>query len=117
MFLGYRLKMLRKENGLSQIDLGELIGVSKVSISNYENGTRTPSLEILLMIMNVFNVSADYLLGRELNAVFENNENLTIILSTDDVRIIREIKHRSKLYEKIVEDPKRFFDGIDKNNI
>ena len=117
MFLGYRLKILRKENGLSQNDLGKLLGVSKVSISNYEKGTRIPSMDVFLMIMKVFNVSADYMLGRDLNAVCENDENLTVILSTNDISIIREIRSRPKLYGNIVEDPKRFFDRICKKDI
>ena len=117
MFLGYRLKLLRKQNGLSQTDLGNLLGVSKVSISNYEKGERIPSLEVLLMILKVFNVSADYMLGRELNVVCESEENLTLILSTNDINILREIRSRPVLYGKIVEDPKRFFDNILKNKI
>lgn len=117
MFLGYRLKILRKDNGLSQGDLGKLLGVSKVSVSNYEKGTRIPSMDVFLMIMRVFNVSADYLLGREINAVCESDENLTILLSTNDINVIREIRNRPKLYGKIVEDPKRFFDSISKISI
>ena len=114
MFLGYRLKLLRKENGISQGDLGELLGVSKVSVSNYENGVRIPSMEVFLMIIRVFNVSADYLLGRDLNAVCESDDNLTIILSTNDVSILREIRKRPKLYGKIVENPQRFFESLSK---
>ena len=117
MFLGYRLKLLRKENGLSQSDLGKLLGVSKVSVSNYENGTRIPSMDVLLMIIKIFNVSADYMLGREINVVCEGQENLTLILSANDINIIQEIRKRPKLYDKIVDDPKRFFDSISKNNI
>ena len=117
MFLGYRLKLLRMENGLSQGDLGRLLGVSKVSVSNYEKGTRVPSMDVFLMIMKIFNVSADYMLGREFNVVCEDEENITMILSSNDVDILREIRHRPKLYGKIIEDPKRFFDGISKNSI
>ena len=117
MFLGYRLKLLRKQNGLSQGELGKLLGVSKVSISGYEKGTRIPSMDVLLMILRVFNVSADYMLGRELSVVCESEDNLTMILSSNDVNIIREIRNRPVLYGKIAEDPKRFFDALSKNNI
>ena len=117
MFLGYRLRLLRKENGLSQSELGRLLGVSKVSVSNYEKGSRIPSMDVFLMIMKVFNVSADYMLGRELNAVCESEENITMILSTNDINLIKEIRSRPKLYGKIIEDPKRFFDSLSKNSI
>ena len=36
MILGYRLRELRKENRMSQDDLGKLLGVTKVSISGYD---------------------------------------------------------------------------------
>ena len=117
MFLGYRLKLLRKQNHLSQNELGKMIGVSKVSVSSYEKGTRIPSMGTLLLILSVFNISADYILGRELNVVCENDNNFSILLASEDINIINELKNRKKLYNKIIEDPKRFFDTVCKNNI
>ncbi len=117
MILGYRLRELRKENKMSQEDLGKLLGITKVSVSGYENGTRIPSLEILNGILDVFQVSADYLLGRELNVVCEDNNNVTIALSTSDIEIIREIRNNSILFNKIANNPKRFFSSFYKNNI
>jgi transcriptional regulator with XRE-family HTH domain len=59
-----RLKQLRSLKKFTQEQLGKKINVSKVSISGYENGTRTPDLGTLIKISNVLNVSIDYLLGR-----------------------------------------------------
>ena len=92
MILGYRLRELRKENKMSQEDLGKVLGVSKVSVSGYENGTRIPSLDILHGILDVFGVSADYLMGRELNVVCEDNSALNVSLSASDIEIIKELK-------------------------
>ena len=117
MILGYRLKELRKENKMSQNDLGKLLGVSKVSVSGYENGTRIPSLEILNGILDIFGVSADYLLGRELNVVCEDNGNVTMSLSTSDIEIIKEIRKDSVLFNSIVSNRKRFFSSFYKKNI
>ena len=117
MFIGYRLKILRKQHHLSQIELGRLLGVSKVSVSNYEKGTRIPSMRTLLMILRVFNISADYILGRELNVVCEDEGNFSVLLSSNDINIINELRHQKILYNKISEDPKRFFDMTLKNNI
>jgi len=117
MILGYRLRELRKENRMSQADLGKLLGVSKVSISGYEKGTRIPSLQILNGILDVFGVSADYLMGRELNVVCEDDEMVTMILSTSDIEIIREIRSNSELFNSIASNPKRFFSMINKKNI
>lgn len=117
MILGYRLRELRKENKMSQEDLGKLLGVTKVSISGYEKGTRIPSLDILNGILDVFHVSADYLLGRELNVVCEENETFSISLSASDIEIIREIRSNSVLFNSIASNPKRFFSSLDKKNI
>ena len=116
MILGYRLRELRKENRLSQEKLGEILGVSKVSVSGYENGNRIPSLEILNKIIDFFGISADFLLGRELNVVCEDT-NLSINLSTIDVEIIREIHSNPLLMNVISKNPKRFFQAFNKKNI
>ena len=117
MILGYRLRELRKENKMSQEDLGKILGVTKVSVSGYENGTRVPSLDILHGILDVFGISADYLLGRELNVVCEGDNNLNVSLSTSDIEIIREIRSNSILFNNIANNPKRFFSSFDKKNI
>jgi len=63
--LNERIKQLRTERGFSQVDLGKELGVSKQSISNWENDNIQPSIEMLLKISHVFSVSTDYLLGEE----------------------------------------------------
>lgn len=60
--LSNRLKELRKENKLTQSDLGKILGVGKTTISMYENGNSTPNDEIKLKIAEYFDVSLDYLL-------------------------------------------------------
>ena len=117
MVLGFRIRELRKSMGMSQYDLGKLIGVSKVSISGYEKGTRVPSMAILDNMLDVFNISADYLLGREINAVCESDESMSLLIAKNDIDIIREIKKRPTLYKEMVTDPKRFLSSIDKKKI
>ena len=109
MFLGYRLRLLRKSRAMSQDELGKALGVSKVSISGYENGVRIPSMEVLLKILSVFNVSADYMLGRDLTAVCED-DNTEVVLSTKDIDILHSLKKKPTLYNKIADNPKRFFE-------
>ena len=60
---GERLSELRKDNGLTQRDLAEILGVSENSISLYERNINTPDDELKIKIANYFNVSLDYLLG------------------------------------------------------
>lgn len=117
MVLGYRIKRLRKENLLSQEELGKLLGVSKVSVSGYEKGSRVPSMNTLIKLLDAFNISADYILGREINAVCEDENNANFLLSSCDINIIKEIRNNDSLYNKILEDPKRFFNAIGKKDI
>lgn len=117
MILGYRLRELRKEKNMSQADLGKILGVSKVSVSGYENGTRVPSMDILVQILDVFGIEADYLLGREVNAVCEDDQSVSVNLASTDLNIIMELRRRPSVYNYVAEDPKRFFSTIFKKNI
>lgn len=61
--LGARIKELRKEFGLSQVELAARMEVTKQTISNWENENIQPSIDMLVGLANVFNVTTDYLLG------------------------------------------------------
>lgn len=61
--LGTRIKELRKEFGLSQVELAARMEVTKQTISNWENENIQPSIDMLVGLANVFNVTTDYLLG------------------------------------------------------
>ena len=58
-----RLKELRKSLGISQIEFGKRLNVTKQCISNWENNNIMPSIDMLIRISKTFSVSADYLLG------------------------------------------------------
>lgn len=58
-----KIKSLRENAGLSQGELGDILGCSRGSISFYEQMQRVPDIEILKNICRYFDVSADYLLG------------------------------------------------------
>ena len=60
-----RIKQLRTERGLSQVDLANKLNVSKQSISNWENDNIQPSIEMLIKLSHVFSVSTDFLLGED----------------------------------------------------
>jgi repressor LexA len=59
-----RLKLLRTNAGLSQMDFAKQIKLSKSSVNMYERGEREPGLETLERIADYFNVDMDYLLGK-----------------------------------------------------
>lgn len=61
---GRRLKDLRTQKHMTQSDIGDYLHVSKVSVSGYENGTREPDQESSIKLANLFDVTLDYLYGR-----------------------------------------------------
>ncbi|HFK0100805.1 TPA: helix-turn-helix domain-containing protein, partial [Listeria monocytogenes] len=82
ILFGKILKTLRINRGMTQADLGSKLNISKVSISKYENGNQFPDTDTLKRIADIFNVSTDFLLGRE-EAIPQN-------LAFDDLRGLTE---------------------------
>ena len=62
---GERLKELRLEKGVGQVELATQINASKGIISLWENGLREPKLSNLIVLAHYFEVSIDYLAGLE----------------------------------------------------
>ena len=60
-----RLRELRIEKNIGQIELASAISVSKGIISLWENGLREPKLSNLIGLAQYFQVSIDYLVGLE----------------------------------------------------
>ena len=58
-----RLKMLREEQGWSQEDLAIKMGTEKSLISYYESCQRSPGYNSILKLKEIFNESADYIMG------------------------------------------------------
>lgn len=59
-----RLRQLRNEQDLSQMEFSRQIGVSKSSVNMYERGEREPNLDTLARIADFFDVDLDYLHGK-----------------------------------------------------
>ena len=99
-----RIKSLRQDKGYSQKKLGDLVGVSKVSIFNYENSLQLPSVEILVLLAKALNCSVDYLLG-----VNPDNEE-------DNIHsfIIKSIKRNETVYNYLLKDTRKSIKNIEK---
>lgn len=63
----HRLRQLRERERIDRKKLGECCGLSKSVISKYERGEREPAASSLEKIADFFDVTTDYLLGREKN--------------------------------------------------
>ena len=86
MLVGSRLKELRKIFGITQKELGDVLGVTKATICCYEKETRTPTLENLIDLSDYFEVTIDYLLGRDsLNHNNEKNKKIESIKTTQKI--------------------------------
>lgn len=60
--LFHRIIMLRKNAGMSQLQLAEALNVSASTVGMYEQGRRSPGLDVLVRMSCVFGVSLDYLI-------------------------------------------------------
>ncbi len=102
-----RLSILRKQRGLTQESLADLISITKTQVYRYENGSSQPTLDVIKNIAIALSVTTDEL-------VFEVDErkpddNLALLmegvnrLNDDEKHVIREmiegmlVKHQTKL--------------------
>lgn len=63
ILLKNRVYQLRKEAGLTQQQLGEILGLTHKSISMLESGGRSTTIDKLVLLAEYFHVSTDYLVG------------------------------------------------------
>ena len=62
------LKKIREERNLNQLKVALDLNISREALSHYENGKRSPDVEMLLRLSDYFGVSIDYLIrGEEYN--------------------------------------------------
>lgn len=64
-----KLKQLRKEKKLSQSEMAQILNVHQTAVSQWEQGRTTPDTQTLIKIADYFQVSADYLLGRNYDLI------------------------------------------------
>ncbi|EAD4096382.1 XRE family transcriptional regulator [Listeria monocytogenes] len=74
------LKKLRKNENLTQDQLASKIGITRDTLANYETGRREPDFTTLKNIASYFEVSTDYLLGKE---EFDNSDLLAAHIDDD----------------------------------
>ncbi|HBH07205.1 MAG TPA: XRE family transcriptional regulator [Flavobacteriales bacterium] len=86
LHIGERITQLRKQHHLSQEELAKRAQVSRTIIGNYERNTNTPSIEVLVKLARVFNVTVDYLIG----------EGQLSSLNKDTIKRIEDIENLSE---------------------
>lgn len=113
---GDRLRELREEKELMSKDFAKIMNVEPATVTNWEKGKRFPKDDVLLKIADYFNVSIDYLLGREykeIESLKEGKESLTMkllkkIIAENDIKNVDDIKlsQLNELIDMIQEDAK-----------
>ena len=93
-----RIRFLRQSRELNQVQLAEKLGVTKQSVSNWENDNIVPSVDMLEKIADFFNVSTDYLLGRD-HKEWESGTVLDVTGLTQ-----RQIEHIRQLVDDLREN-------------
>ena len=62
-------KLYRKKQKLTQVDMAELLHVTRQTYINYENGTYEPNFDTLIRLSKILNTSIDCLLGNDVGTM------------------------------------------------
>lgn len=73
--LGDKLRELRKKNHVTQAKLADYLNLDASSVAKYESGKVTPSQDVLLKMAQYFDVSVDYLLGKDSDSSGSNEDS------------------------------------------
>lgn len=90
MDIGNKIKMLRKEKGLTQNQLANAVGVTTQAVSKWERGENQPDVSLIIPICSVLGVSADRLLGGFKNDELEKRFQRSIHLGEEGQLIVCE---------------------------
>jgi len=94
MLSGNRLKLARQRAGLSQVDVAEHLGISRQSISKWENGRTFPDFDNLSLLCDLYGISLDYAFGVDSNSAKASNdekekdESILLLMLTGVIALI-----------------------------
>lgn len=93
-----RLKNLRKQARLTQVDVAGKLGISQQAYASWERGIKKPTQENLVKISQVLNVSIDYLVGNSDEGVKEDElDNVDLLFRMNSKGLTEEEK---KIFKK-----------------
>ena len=95
----FRLKELRKTKGLTQSELAERLETTQATISDWEVSKAEPSIEWLIKIATFFNVSIDFLVGKQNENSCDNVLKQVAKLKTDRLFVDAKIKKLTQTLE------------------
>lgn len=117
MYIGIRLRELREAKGYTLDYVQSATGIKKGTLSKYENSVSSPSGYNLNRLADFYEVSMDYLFGRDYTVVAEEEESYKIVVPKIDVRLLK-ILHKEEFapfLNYLREDPERRIRGLNNN--
>ena len=106
-----RLKNLRKQAHLTQVDVAEKLGISQPAYASWERGLKKPTQENLVKIAQILNVSIDYLVGNSDENLKEDElDNVELLFRMNSNGLTEEEKaiFKKELVEFMEERKKAF---------
>jgi transcriptional regulator with XRE-family HTH domain len=86
------LAALRQRRGMTQIELGRRAGIAPASVSHFETGQRTPSLDTLVKLADALGTSLDSLVGRESAKMGTMVDPIFVAASNSDAKTLESVK-------------------------
>ena len=74
-----RIKDLREDRDMRQVDLALAVGIDQRTLSNYETGKTKPDSDALIRLADFFDVSIDYLVGRNKHDFSSESKKISLI--------------------------------------
>ena len=104
-----RLKDLRKQAGLTQVEVAEKLGISQPAYASWECGSKKPTQENLVKIAQILNVSVDYLVSN-LKEKTDELDNIELLFRMNSKGLTEEEKEifKKELIEFMEERKKAF---------
>lgn len=99
MATGDKIRELRKEKGFSQKELAEKLGIHPVNMTKLEHGQNMPSVDTLIKLAELFNVSIDYLVSDEMK-----NRESTILKDKELLESFAKVERMDEKAKEIVKE-------------
>lgn len=94
-----RLKKAREYNGITQVEVSNVLKISQSTYAGYEKGIRQPSLETVALLSRLFEVSSDWLLG--LTAESNMVSISEILREREKEKIIKQLEREAELNKRV----------------
>ena len=109
--LGDRLRAIRKEHGLTQQNIADVLGVDRTTYTVYEGGSITPSPATLVKLSQIYNVTVGYLIGVEENhpelRKIPDEKQEKKLLSSDPFSLLKKEEKELMLYFRVLSDAEK----------